>query len=167
MAKKDLAGIAGNGSRGSCMPMKELTEVRVSGQGFIGPPTQFCFGVLSGVPVVSSPPRPQLPRLGNQPAWREYVALKSIGVNTIVSASAVSSLKQELAPAHFVFPDQFVDETKGRASTFFGQGMVGHVPMAEPFCMGISDIMYTEAKELGITSHGRHIHLHGRPRLFH
>ena len=67
--------------------------------------------------------------------------------------SAVGSLRAKFAPTHFVFPDQFVDETKGRVSTFFGHGIVGHVPLAEPFCSVLSELMYKEARKLGIRSH--------------
>lgn len=80
-------------------------------------------------------------------------ALKSLGVNIVISVSAVGSLKEEIAPSHFVFPDQFVDETRLRRSTFFGDGVVAHIPMAKPFCMDYSKFMYEKARACGITSH--------------
>src|SRR4026209_2076946 len=60
--------------------------------------------------------------------------MKLLGVNAILSASAVGSLKEELKPLDIVFPDQFIDRTKGRISTFFGQGLAAHVGFAPPLC---------------------------------
>lgn len=113
------------------------------------------WGEISGQPVCF------VPRHGRNhnilpseiPHQANIWALKSLGVETIISVSAVGSLQQKLAPSHFVFPDQFVDETKLRKATFFGDGVVAHVPMAHPFCMEYSKFMYGEAKKLGIVSH--------------
>ena len=60
--------------------------------------------------------------------------MKSLGVERIVSLSAVGSLKEEHKPLDFVIPDQFVDRTRGRISTFFGEGLVAHVSFADPVC---------------------------------
>src|SRR5690349_678665 len=68
--------------------------------------------------------------------------LKTLGVEYILSASAVGSLKQEYKPMDLVIPDQFVDRTRGRISTFFGRGLVAHVGFAHPFCTPLSDIAY-------------------------
>jgi 5'-methylthioadenosine phosphorylase len=80
-------------------------------------------------------------------------ALKSLGVERIAAVAAVGSLKEELAPKHFVVPDQIVDRTKGRVSTFFGSGVVAHVAFDKPFCEAQSDILYSQARSLGITTH--------------
>lgn len=77
-------------------------------------------------------------------------ALKSIGVERILSAAAVGSLKQELPPRHIVFPDQLVDETRHRRSTFFGDGIVAHVAFAHPFCDQTSLQLYETAQKLGL-----------------
>lgn len=66
-------------------------------------------------------------------------ALKSLGVQRIISISACGSLKEELSPGHIVIPDQIYDNTHGRARSFFGEGMVAHVSVADPFCADISD----------------------------
>lgn len=79
-------------------------------------------------------------------------ALKSLGVERILSVGAVGSLREEIAPRHLVFPDQLVDETKRRPSTFFGEGLVAHVSFADPFCGGLSRLLYEEAARLGIPS---------------
>lgn len=66
-------------------------------------------------------------------------ALKSLGVQRIVSISACGSLKEELAPGHIVIPDQIYDNTHGRRRSFFGDGLVAHVSVADPFCVDLSD----------------------------
>lgn len=80
-------------------------------------------------------------------------ALKTLGVERILAMGAVGSLCEDLAPRHFVFPDQLVDETKNRRSTFFGEGLVAHVAFAEPFCDGMQKLLYGAAKSMGITAH--------------
>jgi 5'-methylthioadenosine phosphorylase len=66
-------------------------------------------------------------------------ALKSLGVERIVSISACGSLQEEFAPGHIVIPDQIYDNTHGRARSFFGEGLVAHVSVADPFCRDLSD----------------------------
>ena len=66
-------------------------------------------------------------------------ALKSLGVQRIVSISACGSLKEEFAPGHIVIPDQIYDNTHGRSRSFFGEGLVAHVSVADPFCADLSD----------------------------
>lgn len=80
-------------------------------------------------------------------------ALKSLGVEWVISVNAVGSLREEIKPRDFVVPNQLVDFTKGRVSTFFGEGLVVHISMAEPFCPVLSDILYEGAKETGATIH--------------
>src|SRR5215212_3437437 len=73
---------------------------------------------------------------GLRVAFRANVyALKSLGVERIVSVSACGSLKEEFAPGHIVIPDQIYDNTHGRARSFFGDGLVAHVSVADPFCI--------------------------------
>jgi 5'-methylthioadenosine phosphorylase len=79
--------------------------------------------------------------------------LKTLGVEYILSASAVGSLKEEYKPADILIPDQFFDRTKGRPSTFFGRGLVGHVAFAQPFCKILSGIAYDSGKKAGATIH--------------
>jgi len=79
--------------------------------------------------------------------------LKTLGVEYILSASAVGSLKEEYKPADIVIPDQFFDRTKGRPSTFFGRGLVGHVGFAHPFCTILGGIAYDTGRKVGATIH--------------
>ena len=79
--------------------------------------------------------------------------MKLLGVEHILSASAVGSLKEEYKPLDIVIPDQFIDRTQGRISTFFGNGLVGHVGFAHPFCRLLSGIAYESGKAAGATIH--------------
>ena len=80
-------------------------------------------------------------------------ALKSLGVEYIIASTAVGSLKKEIVPTHIVIPDQVIDKTKRRVNTFFGNGLVAHVSMADPFCNNLRDIIYTAAKKVDCTVH--------------
>ena len=75
---------------------------------------------------------------------------KQLGVEYILSASAVGSLKEEYRPLDLLIPDQFFDRTKGRVSTFFGRGLVAHVGFAHPFCSPLSDVAYEAAQAVGL-----------------
>jgi 5'-methylthioadenosine phosphorylase len=81
------------------------------------------------------------------------LGFKMLGVEYLLSASAVGSLRQEVKPLDIVIPDQFVDRTKGRASTFFGGGLVAHVGFAHPFCRRLSAIAYDSGVTAGATVH--------------
>ncbi len=78
---------------------------------------------------------------------------KTLGVEYLLSASAVGSLKQEYKPLDIVIPDQFFDRTKGRVSTFFGQGLVAHVTFAHPFCTHLSAFAHASGVASGATIH--------------
>lgn len=78
---------------------------------------------------------------------------KLLGVEYLLSASAVGSLKEEYRPLDLVIPDQFVDRTRGRISTFFGSGIVAHVGFAHPFCARLSEIAYGAARSAGAEVH--------------
>jgi 5'-methylthioadenosine phosphorylase len=80
-------------------------------------------------------------------------AMKSLGVERILSVSAVGSLKDQYEPLHMVIPDQFVDRTFARPSTFFGNGLVGHVGFARPFCGPLSASLAEACREAGATVH--------------
>ncbi|HEU0105456.1 MAG TPA: S-methyl-5'-thioadenosine phosphorylase [Vicinamibacteria bacterium] len=80
-------------------------------------------------------------------------ALKTLGVERILSVSAVGSLKEKYAPLHMVIPDQFVDRTFKRASTFFGRGLVAHVAFAHPFCADLGRMLGAACRTAGATVH--------------
>jgi len=134
--------------------LSEVRELRVKTP-FGEPSDALILGALGGVPCVFLPRHGRghvlLPSEINGRAniW----ALKSLGVERIIAVGAVGSLKESLAPRDFLFPDQLVDETKGRRATFFGDGVVAHVAFAHPFCEAMSGALFDEARGLGITAH--------------
>ena len=89
--------------------------------------------------------------------------LKVLGVERIISASAVGSLKMEYKPLDIVVPDQFFDRTQGRICTFFGQGIVGHVAFAHPICHDLARIAADSAERVGATVHrgGTYVNMEG------
>ena len=80
-------------------------------------------------------------------------AMKKMGVEKIISVSAVGSMKEEYLPGHFVVPDQFIDRTHRRISTFFDKGMVGHVSLADPTCISTGDVLFQAAEKAGAFVH--------------
>src|SRR6267143_3832868 len=88
---------------------------------------------------------------------------KVLGVEQIVSASAVGSLKEEYRPLDILVPDQFFDRTRGRISTFFGRGLVAHVAFAHPFCGTLSGIAADAAESVGARVHrgGTYVNMEG------
>jgi 5'-methylthioadenosine phosphorylase len=78
-------------------------------------------------------------------------AFKTLGVERIISLSAVGSLKQEHRPLDFILPDQFVDRTRGRISTFFGEGLVAHVGFSDPVCPEVVEAVYQAASSVGVS----------------
>jgi 5'-methylthioadenosine phosphorylase len=80
-------------------------------------------------------------------------ALKQAGVTHVLSISACGSFRESMAPGHFVVVDQFVDRTRGRAKTFFGDGVVAHVSLADPVCAGLGDIAADALAALGVPHH--------------
>ena len=79
--------------------------------------------------------------------------MKLLGVEYILSASAVGSLREDHKPLDIVIPDQFIDRTRGRVSTFFGRGLVAHIAFAHPFCRILSDVALTSGQAAGATIH--------------
>ena len=93
-------------------------------------------------------------------------ALKELGVERIISCSAVGSLQELYKPGDIVFPDQFIDFTKKRDYTFYDNDKVYHISMAEPFCQDLRSLFFENAKKFDIPSHdkGRYICIEG-PRF--
>jgi 5'-methylthioadenosine phosphorylase len=88
------------------------------------------------------------------PARANIYALKQLGVEFIISVSAVGSLREEIEPLHMVIPDQLIDRTRGRHSTFFGDGLVAHIGFADPFCPVLAESLTTCTREADATVHG-------------
>jgi 5'-methylthioadenosine phosphorylase len=120
------------------------------------PSDPYVTGMLSGVRMVFLPRHGRGHRL--LPSEVNYRAniygMKKLGVEQIISVSAVGSLKEEIVPGHIVIPDQFIDRTKGvRKDTFFGNGVVAHAGFADPVCPDLSDTLEKAAREAGATVH--------------
>ena len=121
------------------------------------PSSSFVTGEIHGVPVAF------LPRHGighvlmptEIPFRANIWGLKKLGVTHLISVGAVGSLKEEIAPGHMVFPDQFIDLTRHRSSTFFGNGLVGHVQFGDPVCAMLSSRLVEAANKVGATVHER------------
>src|SRR5712692_2109285 len=82
-------------------------------------------------------------------------AMKVLGVERIISVSAVGSLREDLRPGEFLVPDQFVDRTKNRVSTFFGDGLVAHVAFDKPTCPQVSNVLGDASVHSGVMVHRR------------
>ncbi|MDJ0942669.1 MAG: S-methyl-5'-thioadenosine phosphorylase [Kiloniellales bacterium] len=133
----------------------EKTEWRRVESPFGAPSDELLFGELDGQRIVFLPRHGRGHRL--PPSGLNFRAnidaLKRSGVTEIVSISAVGSLREDLAPGTFVIVDQFIDRTFAREKSFFGEGMVAHVSMAEPVCGRLGDHLEAAAASLGIPRH--------------
>ncbi|MBI3636939.1 MAG: S-methyl-5'-thioadenosine phosphorylase [Candidatus Rokubacteria bacterium] len=122
---------------------------------FGAPSDDYCVGALDGRRVVFLPRHGRGHRL--TPTELNFRAniwgLKSLGVEWVISVSAVGSMKEAIRPLDLVVPDQFFDATKRRVSSFFGDGIVAHVGMAEPVCPDLATILEKAARQTGATVH--------------
>ncbi len=148
-----LAVIGGSG----LYDMETLTEVKEYQvkTPFGNPSDAIVVGTLAGQRVAFLPRHGRghriLPTEVNSRA--NIYALKMMGVERILSVSACGSLREEFAPRHIVIPDQLFDRTRGRALTFFGNGIVAHIGLADPFCAAFSEAVYEAVKQTGATVH--------------
>jgi 5'-methylthioadenosine phosphorylase len=121
-----------------------------------GPPSdEFVIGRLGGVRLVFLPRHGRGHRLlPTELNFRANVyGMKQLGAEWVVSVSAVGSLREEIVPGHLVVPDQFIDRTRQRASTFFGRGIVAHVQFADPLCPTLSRALVDAARAEAATVH--------------
>lgn len=117
---------------------------------FGAPSGALWMGTLHGVPVVFLARHGQGHALlpSEVPYRANLYALRLLGVRYVLSLSAVGSLREHIAPLDMVLPDQYLDLTRGRASSFFGQGVVAHVSMAQPFCAATVDVLRRAATDV-------------------
>ncbi|MFZ3072371.1 MAG: S-methyl-5'-thioadenosine phosphorylase [Thermodesulfobacteriota bacterium] len=149
-----VIGVIGGSGLYEMDGLKNVKEVKVKTP-FGSPSDAYITGNLGNVKMVF------LPRHGRghrfTPSEINYRAniygMKKLGVERLISVSAVGSMKEEIAPGHIVIVDQFFDRTSKRVSTFFGDGIVGHVEFGEPVCSNLSGILYDAAKKSGATVH--------------
>lgn len=152
--EKKVVGVIGGSGLYALEGLKNVQEVRLQTP-YGDPSDAYITGELEGVPMVF------LPRHGRghrvSPSELNYRAniygMKKLGVTHLISVSAVGSMKEEIAPGDIVVIDQFIDRTVHRPMTFFSDGVVAHVTMADPVCPLLADALYESAKSLGITTH--------------
>jgi 5'-methylthioadenosine phosphorylase len=152
--EKGVIGVIGGSGLYQMAGLERLREVNVKTP-FGKPSDKLMRGRLGGVEMAF------LPRHGRGHRWlptevnfrANIFAMKKIGVERIISVSAVGSLRAEIAPGHLVVPDQFIDRTTQRPSTFFGRGLVAHVSLADPFCPDLSRTLAEAAAAEGAVVH--------------
>ena len=132
-------GIIGGSGLYKMDGLADMQEVMVDTP-YGAPSDAIATGTLDGVPVafLARHGRSHSTLPGDIPFRANIWALKSLGVDYLVSVSAVGSLKEALAPRHMALPDQFIDLTRHRPGTFFGDGAVAHVSLAHPVCAALS-----------------------------
>jgi 5'-methylthioadenosine phosphorylase len=131
--------------------LKEATEHVIETP--YGPPSDaIVTGLLDGVPVAFLARHGRGHRLipSEVPYRANIHALKQLGVRYLISMSAVGSLREEMKPLDMVLPDQFIDLTRRRDATFFGDGAVAHVSMAQPVCSSVSDALARAIAEVNL-----------------
>lgn len=121
------------------------------------PSDAITIGTLEGVGIAFLPRHGKGHRLmpTEIPARANIYALKSLGVGHIIAVCSAGSFREEIKPGDLVIPDQLIDRTRSRVSTFFGEGIVAHIPFAEPFCPVLSRIVEQAAREAGARVHPR------------
>jgi 5'-methylthioadenosine phosphorylase len=122
---------------------------------FGDPSDAYCTGRLDGRPVIFLPRHGRGHRLlPSELNFRANIwGLRALGAEWVVSVSAVGSMREEIRPLDLVVPDQFFDATKRRASSFFGDGIVAHVGMADPVCPDLAGALEKAARTTGATVH--------------
>ena len=131
-------GIIGGSGLYKMDALKDVEEVHVDTP-FGSPSDALILGTLDGTRVAF------LARHGRNhtllPSRANIYAMKQLGVEYLISASAVGSLKEEAKPLDMVVPDQFIDRTKNRVSTFFGEGIVAHIAFGDPVCGNLAGVV--------------------------
>ncbi len=129
------------------------------------PSDSFIVGEMEGARMVFLPRHGKGHRvLPSELNFRANIyGMKKLGVERILSVSAVGSMREEIKPGDIVVPDQFIDRTKGRVSTFFGNGIVGHITFADPVCAELSRVLYEsgQAVNAGIHMGGTYVCIEG------
>jgi 5'-methylthioadenosine phosphorylase len=147
-------GVIGGSGLYEMEGMTEIEKVKL-GTPFGEPSDAIVLGNLGGVRVAFLPRHGEGHRISPSelPAKANIYALKSLGVERIISINAVGSLREEIEPLDVVIPDQLIDCTKGRASTFFTDGIVGHISFSEPFCPVLSQLSFEAGNKVGAKVH--------------
>ncbi len=152
--RRARVGIIGGSGLYRMDSLAEVEEVRLDTP-FGEPSDAIVVGTLDGQRVAFLPRHGVGHRIlpGQVPARANIYALKLLGVELVISVSAVGSLREEIQPLHLVVPDQLIDRTRGRRSTFFGAGLVAHIAFADPFCPELRAVLVGAARAAGATTH--------------
>lgn len=144
-------GIIGGSGLYNMTALTDVEEQKIETP-FGDPSDVFVVGKLSGVPVAFLARHGRSHHLlpSEVPYRANIYAMKSLGVEYIVSASAVGSLQENAKPLDMVIPDQFVDRTKNRAATFFGNGVVAHIAFADPICKALANVLASAAETVDL-----------------
>lgn len=149
-------GIIGGSGLYQMPELENVREIPVETP-FGSPSDAFIIGELDGVTVAFLPRHARGHKfLPTEVPYRANIyAMKLLGVEYILSVSAVGSLQKQYEPTDMVIPDQFFDRTRARTkeSTFFGEGIVGHVTFAYPVCSELGDILESSCKSVGVKVH--------------
>ena len=148
-------GVIGGSGLYAIEGLTDREELQISTP-FGSPSDAVIVGRLDDVPIAFLPRHGRGHRLSPSevPARANIYALKSLGVEWVVSVSAVGSLRQDYAPLDLVVPDQLFDRTKSRPNSFFEGGLVAHVAFADPFCPHLSQLLWQSMSSLGqVTGH--------------
>jgi 5'-methylthioadenosine phosphorylase len=149
-------GIIGGSGLYQMPELKDVEEVKVETP-FGNPSDAFIVGSLDGVRVAFLPRHGRGHRLTptELPFRANIYAMKLLGIERILSASAVGSLQEKYAPLDMVIPDQFFDRTRARAreSTFFGEGIVAHITFAHPVCDKLCDALESACRTIDVNVH--------------
>jgi 5'-methylthioadenosine phosphorylase len=134
--------------------MTHTREIKVSTP-FGDPSNPITLGTIEGVDCAFLPRHGVGHRISptELPSRANIYAFKSLGVEFIIAISTVGSLKEKIEPMDIVVPDQIIDRTFHRPNTFFGNGIVGHIPFSDPFCPELSSVLYNSARHLGVRVH--------------
>ena len=147
-------GVIGGSGLYDIESLTDLTEVKPETP--FGPPSDsIVIGTLSGIRVAFLPRHGRGHRLSPTeiPFRANIFALKSLGVKHVIAINSVGSFKETIKPGHLLIPDQLIDRTCHRVSTFFEGGIVAHIGFAEPFCTGTRKVLHDCAREVGATVH--------------
>jgi 5'-methylthioadenosine phosphorylase len=149
-------GIIGGSGLYSMTGLKEVREIRVKTP-FGDPSDAMVLGTLEGKRVAFLARHARGHRLlPSEINFRANIcAMKQLGVERIISVSAVGSLQEDLKPGEFLVPDQFFDRTKQRISTFFGAGLVAHVAFDKPTCPQLSTVLVDASSRCNVKAHSR------------
>ena len=147
-------GVIGGSGLYQMNELQGVEEVRLSTP-FGDPSDAYVTGTLDGVKVAFLARHGRGHRiLPSEINYRANIyGFKKLGVEWLISVSAVGSMKEHIAPLDIVIPDQMFDQTKRRVSTFFGSGVVGHVGFAHPLCPNLSALLTKSVQQSGVTTH--------------